>query len=280
MSRFGSTATTVVRLVRCAAPLLLLACMSYVLPAQASKSQDARCKPGSRAPGCADKSTSAVPPATNSGDAKLPASAADFAFPIEDSRHGADAEGSPSTPQQPLPGHGKLPEMPTGDVPDPPAASQQPMRLPPGGYSSSSGSDEPAAGASSSRAADDDDVAPTAASPDAPVKASALKDLGSRADSSTARAKLELTRVEDDLKVGRFYMKGGNTQGAYLRFKDAFSHAPDDPEVRFNLAESAMALNKREEAVQNYQEALRLDPGGDHDRAARKALNKLGAGQP
>ncbi len=94
---------------------------------------------------------------------------------------------------------------------------------------------------------------------------------------SVARAKLEETRVADDLKVGGFYMKDGNAQGAYLRFKDAVDHAPDDSDARFNLAEAAIRLSKRDEAILNYREYLRLDPGGDHDKQSRKALGKLGA---
>lgn len=157
------------------------------------------------------------------------------------------------------------------------------MKLPPGyaGSSSSDADDAPAAGgSSSSRGTVDDDVAPTTAAPDAPVKASALKDLGSRGDTSAARAKLQQTRVVDDMKVGAFYMKDGNAQGAYLRFKDAVDHAPDDPDTRFSLAEAAGKLNKRDEAVSNYQAYLRLDAGGDHDKASRKALSKLGAATP
>ena len=150
------------------------------------------------------------------------------------------------------------------------------MKLPPGGYSSSSGGDDTPA-SSSSRPPDDDDVAPTTAAPNAPVKASALKDYGSHGDTSAARAKLEQTRIQDDLKVGSFYMKDGNAQGAYLRFKDAVDHDPQDPDARYSLAEAASKLNKRDEAIVNYRECLKLDPAGDHDKAARKALQKLGA---
>ncbi len=71
-------------------------------------------------------------------------------------------------------------------------------------------------------------------------------------------------------------MKDGNAQGAYLRFKDAVDHAPDEPDARFGLAEAAGKLNKRDEAVLNYREYLRLDPAGDHDKASRKALQRLG----
>ncbi len=240
----------------------LLAAAFLPLLAQTGKPADPKCKPGTK--GC---------PAKTAGDSntpKPPASAADFAFPIEDSKHGADAEGTPPAAPAPSAQKNRLSDMPTDAVPDPPASSQEPMHLPPG---TSSSGDAP--GTSSSRGAEEDDVAPTTAAPDAPVKASPLKDLGSRGDLSTARAKLEITRVDDDLKVGRFYMKDGNAQGAYLRFKDALGRAPDDPDVQFNVAEAAAALNKREEAIASYKETLRLDPGGDHEKASRKALDRL-----
>ena len=196
-----------------------------------------------------------------------------FPFPVEDSK--GNTSSTIRTAQ---------PDMPTSGVPDPPASSEKPMHLPPSGYSGSSSSDDAenpspgSAGAgSSSRPADDDDVVPTTASPDAPVKSSALKDLGSRGDLSASRAKLEQTRVADDLKIGKYYLQDGNTQGAYLRYKDAAEHAPEEPDARFGLAESANKLNKHDEAVLNYREYLRLDAGGDHDKAARSALSKLGA---
>ena len=154
------------------------------------------------------------------------------------------------------------------------------MKLPPDGYSSSgsSSSSSSSDGGSPNAAADDDaDVAPTTAAPNAPVKASKLKDLGSRGDMSAARLKLEATRVADDLKIAKFYMNDGNTQGAYLRYKDAVDHAPDDAEARFGLAQAASKLKKTEEAVLNYREYLKLDADGDHDRDVRQALAKLGA---
>jgi tetratricopeptide (TPR) repeat protein len=155
------------------------------------------------------------------------------------------------------------------------------MKLPPDGYSSSgdsSSSSSSGDSSSSSRPADDDaDVAPTTAAPNAPVKAAKLKDLGSRGDFSAAHQKLEQTRVADDLKIAKFYWNDGNTQGAYLRYKDAVDHAPDDPEARFGLAEAASKLKKTDEAVLNYREYLKADPDGDHDKDARRALARLGA---
>jgi hypothetical protein len=143
--------------------------------------------------------------------------------------------------------------MPSGNDADPPEESNKRLKLPKDGYSTggSSSSDAPpdsggtSSSSSSSGADEDDDVAPTTASPDAPVKASALKDLGSKGSLSAARAKLEATRFQDDMKVGKFYMQDGNPQGAYLRYKDAVDHVPDDPDARFALAQVADKLNKR-----------------------------------
>ena len=237
---------------------------------------DATCKSQPKTAGCPSKDSAApAAPADSSTPAKaLPQQ---FPFPTEDSRRGGETQGSGTVKGS----ANGLPEMPTTDVPDPPAASEKPMHLPPSGYSTSGGDDDSSTGGSgssgsSSRSGDDDDVAPTTAAPNAPVKATKLKDLGSHADMSGVRAKLEETRVTDDLKIGRFYLQEGNTQGAYLRFKDAVERAPDDPDARFALAEAANRMNKRDEAVVNYQECLKLDPAGDHDKASRKALQKLG----
>ncbi len=239
--------------------MVLLSGLGYSTLAQ---STGAKCKP--------DDATCKAGSSTTVNQGQPKPAAEQFPFPAEDSK-GASGKST-------------LPEMPTTGVPDPPAASEKPMHLPPGSSSSSSGDDDdssPARGGTPARTAhdDDDDVTPTTADPNAPVKAAALKDLGSRGDLSAARAKLEQTRVEDDLKVGGYYLQTGNAQGAYLRYKDAAARAPDEPDARFGLAEAANKLNKREEAVLNYREYLRLDAGGDHDKPARKALLKLGGAQ-
>ena len=256
-----------------------VAACGLLLPfAQAQSAK--KCKPGSKDAAC--KAAASTP--ADSSTAAPASPAADNPFPVEDSRHGGDAEGAaPVAPSgKAAPANG-LPGLPTGSDADPPAESNRPMKVPRDGYStggsSSSSSSGDAGGASSSRAADDDDVAPTTASPDAPVKASALKDLGSRGDVSAARAKLEATRFEDDLKVGKFYLEDGNAQGAYLRYKDAVDRQPDDPDARFGLAEAANKLKKRDEAILNYREAIKADPGGDHDKAAHRALKALGVSE-
>lgn len=179
-------------------------------------------------------------------------------------------------------------DMPTAGVPDPPPESMKPMRpsgagsLPPDAPRSGSSSGSSSSSSSSSSPADaigtpeNDDVAPTKAGGDTPVNASSLKDLGSRADSTKSRAKLEETRVEDDLKVGRFYFKDGNYAGATARYQDALQHDPENPEAHFGLAQVLLKQNKRQDAIGHLQRYVQLAPDDEHTKEAQKLLAKLG----
>ncbi|WP_419806766.1 tetratricopeptide repeat protein [Terriglobus sp.] len=210
---------------------------------------------------------------------------------------GADAD-VPGEPPTPRPAGAKAAakpntsDMPTGKDADPPASSMGPLRpdgtpdtegppRPPASSSSSSSSGSPlsgssSSGSSSSSSADDDDVAPTTSGSDTPVKAATLKDLGSHADSSAARVKLEQNRVADDVKVGRFYLRDGNLSGAEARFKDAIEHDPNDPEARFAMAELLLKQKRNGEAAAQLQQYLTLAPDDEHTKDARRMLAKLG----
>jgi hypothetical protein len=234
-------------------------------PAKKCKPKDTACKSAQ------DSSQNSTSSDSSSSSSSQPQSLHDqFPFPTDDSRHGGDAEGTTPAPSAPPANPNGLPAMPTTPTPDPPAESEKPMNLP----RDSSGSLPP--GTSSSSSSDDDDVAPTTEAPNAPVKAAPLKNYGAKDSDEVIREKLDKTRLPDDLKVGRYYLDSGNNQGAYLRFKDAVSLDSEDPDARFYLAEAASKLNHRDEAIANYQECLKLDPGGDHDKAARRALAKFG----
>lgn len=252
----------------------VMLCCSLAVAQQDTKPAK-KCKPKDTACNNAQSSSDA------SGSSSQPQSMHDqFPFPTEDSKHGGDAEGTPSAPPAQAANPNGLPQMPTDPVPDPPASSEKPMHIPrnsdDAAGSSSSGSSSSSSGSSSSSSDDDSDVAPTTEAPNAPVKAAPLKNYGAKDSIEVIREKLDKTRVPDDIKVGKYYMDTGNTQGAYLRFKDAVSYDPEDPDARFYLAEAASKLKHRDEAVANYQECLKLDPGGDHDKASRRALTELG----
>jgi len=82
-------------------------------------------------------------------------------------------------------------------------------------------------------------------------------------------------REMEDLDVAHFYVQSGDLQGWYLRSQDAVKIAPDDPDAHFALAGVALKLNKRDEAIAEYNACLKLDPPDKQARDARKALARL-----
>ena len=140
---------------------------------------------------------------------------------------------------------------------------------------------------SSSNAGDDN---PTDAADDADSKpaadASGLKDKGSEGSSgrhllhrvNPVGTKLQSPdeREAEDLSVAHYYTQSGDFAGAYLRSQDAVKTVPDDPDAHFALAEAALKLNKRAEAIAEYNACLKLDPSDKVAKAARKALARLG----
>lgn len=72
-------------------------------------------------------------------------------------------------------------------------------------------------------------------------------------------------------------MDRGDFPAAYMRSQDAVKLAPDDPSAHFLLAEAALKLNKRDEAMDQYRQCLKLDPIDKEAKAAKKALDRLQA---
>ena len=138
---------------------------------------------------------------------------------------------------------------------------------------------------SSSSSSTGDDAADADAKPAGPPDASGLQDKGSDETSGThilhrvnpVGTKLQSSdeREAEDLSVAKFYTDTGNLQGAYLRSQDAVKIAPDDPDAHFALAEAALSLKKRDEAIAEYNACLKLDPADKEAKAAHKALERL-----
>lgn len=82
-------------------------------------------------------------------------------------------------------------------------------------------------------------------------------------------------RAAEDLNVAKFYEQSGDLNAAYLRTRDAVKYQPSDPEAHFALARIAQKLNKRDEAVAEYNAYLRLAPDGLQIKQAQKALDLL-----
>jgi Tfp pilus assembly protein PilF len=75
--------------------------------------------------------------------------------------------------------------------------------------------------------------------------------------------------------VAHFYTQTGDLQGAYLRSKDAVKTIPDDPDAHFALAQTALKLEKIDEAVAEFNACLQLDPSDKEAENAYKALERL-----
>lgn len=82
-------------------------------------------------------------------------------------------------------------------------------------------------------------------------------------------------RATEDLNVAKFYEERGNLGAAYLRAKDAVKYQSNDPDTHFALAQIAQKMNKREEAIAEFNMYLKLDPDGLQIKQARKALSQL-----
>ena len=82
-------------------------------------------------------------------------------------------------------------------------------------------------------------------------------------------------RATEDLDVARFYRDKGDLQAAYLRAQDAVKTLPNDPEGHFLLAQIAQQTKRRDEALAEFKNYLRLEPDGDHVKEARRRLAEI-----
>jgi hypothetical protein len=175
----------------------------------------------------------------------------------------------PSVAEQfPFPGESVKPEPDASapNAPHPSAATEHPFPTQPAADADSSSS-------SSSSSSDDAD------SPKTPI-GPPLHDEGSEGKSTRHRIRAEKSqtddqRVDEDLRVAKFYSDSGNLQGAYLRAKDAVKIQPDYSETRFALAQIAQKMKKKDEAIAEYKAYLSLDPNGERKKAVVKALGEL-----
>ena len=79
------------------------------------------------------------------------------------------------------------------------------------------------------------------------------------------------------MEVGEFYYAQKNYRAAESRFREALEYTPDNPRARFKLAQVLEKLGKADEARQNYEAYLQINPNGEFATAARKALSQTQA---
>jgi len=201
-------------------------------------------------------------------------------FPFPGQSGGTGDAANPAAPSAPAPDSDSAVPQAPGGAADPakkPSGADFPFPGEPGPSGSGGGS---SSGSSSSSSGDD--AVPT--DPDA----AGLKDKGSEGSQAPHGRRL-LHRVNpigtkllspeereaEDLDIAHYYTQTGDLKGAYLRTQDAVKTAPDDPDAHFALAEVALKLNKRDEAIAEYTAVLKLDPVDKEAKAARKELARL-----
>lgn len=189
----------------------------------------------------------------------------------------------PSTSERfPFPGEAP-PPMP-GSVPpavpdaprpkQPSAADKYPF---PGSAPPMPDSESSSSSSSSSSNSSADDPRPAASSNEPP-----LDDKGDNPKAITRRRLPKVTklqsdeeRADEDLTVAKYYEAAGDLNAAYLRARDAVKYQPSDPDAHFILGHLAQRLNKRDEAIAEFNSYIRLEPDGDKIKKAQKALAQL-----
>jgi tetratricopeptide (TPR) repeat protein len=83
--------------------------------------------------------------------------------------------------------------------------------------------------------------------------------------------------AEQSVEVGEFYMKKGDLDAAADRFKEAIQYKPNLAKPHLLLAKIAEKKNDKAEAVQYYQEYLKILPETSEAKKVRKRIDELNA---
>jgi tetratricopeptide (TPR) repeat protein len=87
-------------------------------------------------------------------------------------------------------------------------------------------------------------------------------------------------RALKDVEVGDFYAKKGNYAAAESRYREALKFKPHDAVATMRLADTLEKLKRPQEAINFYQDYLRILPNGPDSGKAREGLQRLGGAIP
>src|SRR4051812_38600619 len=82
-------------------------------------------------------------------------------------------------------------------------------------------------------------------------------------------------KAAKDIEVGDYYAKRKNYKAAISRYREALEYKPRDAEATFKLAQVLEAAKASDEALQRYQEYLKILPNGDYAPLAKAAVERL-----
>jgi hypothetical protein len=201
-----------------------------------------------------------------------------FPFPGEPPSQSPSQANTPTAPDAPK----SITPSPSGSSAPPDAPAQSPdKRFPFPGEDAPAAPQPAASGASSSSSSDptafpsDDTNTPDPSAAKDKAAAPEGRRLLKRVNPVGTKLQSPDEREAEDLSVARFYTQTGDLQGAYMRSQDAVKIMPDDPDAHCTLATAALRLNKRDEAISEFNACLKLDPAEKEAKNARKELAKL-----
>jgi tetratricopeptide (TPR) repeat protein len=139
----------------------------------------------------------------------------------------------------------------------------------------SSSSSSSSSSSNDSSPSDGSSAGPDATSKPAPWADSAASTRTRRKLPKVQNLQTDDERVTEDLTVAKFYEDRGDLNAAYQRAKDAVKIEPKDAESHYVLAHLAQKLQKRDEAIAEFNNYLKIEPDGDKVKQARKALTQL-----
>jgi len=213
-----------------------------------------------------EKSTQNKPPTDNDpcASSKEPSAADRFPFPSE----------SPGESQTQKPKQQDAPDAPAPTGKPPTAADKFPF---PGSAPPMPGSEpeSPGSSSSSSSSSSADDPGNTPSTDKPPVDDKTPPKNVRRRLPKIEKLQSDEERAEEDLKIAKYYEEAGSLNAAYLRAQDAVKSLPSDPETHFALAHIAQKLEKKDQAIAEYNTYLKLDPDGLKIKQAQKALSQL-----
>jgi len=201
------------------------------------------------------------------------------AAPCETSAPTSDA---PASQRFPFPGE-SAPPMQGQSAPDAPDKQTAPAKAPsasdkypfPGSAPPMPGESSSSSSSSSSSADPNDPPAPADSGPPLDDKGDNPRAATRRKLPKVQKLQSDEERAAEDLDVAKFYEQSGDLNAAYLRARDAVKVQPSDPEAHFALGHLAQKLNKRDEAIAEFNSYLQLEPDGEKIKQARKALSQL-----
>ncbi len=78
-----------------------------------------------------------------------------------------------------------------------------------------------------------------------------------------------------DVEVGDFYFKRENYPAAISRYREALEYKPRDAEATYKLAAALEKSGDLKGAMEDYQDYLKILPGGPYAEKAQKGIDRL-----